>query len=249
MVQWKKMKNGLAIVLAVTMACQPAGVYAEDFSSEAEVESYAEDFSAEEETENPTEEADASLEFEDGEESGDQDNSVENEAEVEFDASEPELSEEVTVEEEEDGDAVVENDLTSEESVDAAGSGEVLSGKCGDNLTWTLEDEVLTISGTGDMYTYEGIWTYTAGVKYHEAPWRHEYFTSLVIGKGITSISNNAFFGCCCLKTVEMPDVKNIGDNAFFKCGMKTIDLSMWKQLGVVHLRAVLIWKQQICQM
>ena len=99
MVQWKKMKNGLAIVLAVTMACQPAGVYAEDFSSEAEVESYAEDFSAEEETENPTEEADASLEFEDGEESGDQDNSVENEAEVEFDASEPELSEEVTVEE------------------------------------------------------------------------------------------------------------------------------------------------------
>lgn len=232
MVQWKKMKNGLAIVLAVTMACQPAGVYAEDFSSEAEVESYAEDFSAEEETENPTEEADASLEFEDGEESGDQDNSVENEAEVEFDASEPELSEEVTVEEEEDGDAVVENDLTSEESVDAAGSGEVLSGKCGDNLTWTLEDEVLTISGTGDMYTYEGIWTYTAGVKYHEAPWRHEYFTSLVIGKGITSISNNAFFGCCCLKTVEMPDVKNIGDNAFFKCGMKTIDLSNVETIG-----------------
>ena len=225
MVQWKKMKNGLAIVLAVTMAGQPAGVYAEDFSSEAEVESYAEDFSAEEETENPTEDADVSLEFEDGEESGDQDNSVENEAEVEFDASEPELSEEVTVEEEEDGDAVLENDLTSEESVDAAGSGEVLSGKCGDNLTWTLEDEVLTISGTGDMYTYEGIWTYTAGVKYHEAPWRHEYFTSLVIGKGITSISNNAFFGCSCLKTVEMPDVKNIGDNAFFKCRVETVDL------------------------
>ena len=225
MVQWKKMKNGLAIVLAVTMAGQPAGVYAEDFSSEAEVESYAEDFSAEEETENPTEDADVSLEFEDGEESGDQDNSVENEAEVEFDASEPELSEEVTVEEEEDGDAVLENALTSEESVDAAGSGEVLSGKCGDNLTWTLEDEVLTISGTGDMYTYEGIWTYTAGVKYHEAPWRHEYFTSLVIGKGITSISNNAFFGCSCLKTVEMPDVKNIGDNAFFKCRVETVDL------------------------
>lgn len=182
MVQWKKMKNGLAIVLAVTMACQPAGVYAEDFSSEAEVESYAEDFSAEEETENPTEEADASLEFEDGEESGDQDNSVENEAEVEFDASEPELSEEVTVEEEEDGDAVVENDLTSEESVDAAGSGEVLSGKCGDNLTWTLEDEVLTISGTGDMYTYER----GSGKEYSKAPWRYLYFTSLVIGAEIT---------------------------------------------------------------
>ena len=228
MVQWKKMKNGLAIVLAVTMACQPAGVYAEDFSSEAEVESYAEDFSAEEETENPTEEADASLEFEDGEESGDQDNSVENEAEVEFDASEPELSEEVTVEEEEDGDAVVENDLTSEESVDAAGSGEVLSGKCGDNLTWTLEDEVLTISGTGDMYTYEG----GSGKEYSKAPWRYLYFTSLVIGAEITSIGNNAFYGCSWLETVEMSDVKNIGDNAFFKCGMKTVDLSKVETIG-----------------
>lgn len=228
MVQWKKMKNGLAIVLAVTMACQPAGVYAEDFSSEAEVESYAEDFSAEEETENPTEEADASLEFEDGEESGDQDNSVENEAEVEFDASEPELSEEVTVEEEEDGDAVVENDLTSEESVDAAGSGEVLSGKCGDNLTWTLEDKVLTISGTGDMYTYEG----GSGKEYSKAPWRYLYFTSLVIGAEITSIGNNAFYGCSWLETVEMSDVKNIGDNAFFKCGMKTVDLSKVETIG-----------------
>ena len=228
MVQWKKMKNGLAIVLAVTMAGQPAGVYAEDFSSEAEVESYAEDFSAEEETENPTEDADASLEFEDGEESGDQDNSVENEAEVEFDASEPELSEEVTVEEEEDGDAVLENDLTSEESVDAAGSGEVLSGKCGDNLTWTLEDKVLTISGTGDMYTYEG----GSGKEYSKAPWRYLYFTSLVIGAEITSIGNNAFYGCSWLETVEMSDVKNIGDNAFFKCGMKTVDLSKVETIG-----------------
>ncbi len=31
------------------------------------------------------------------------------------------------------------------------------SGKCGDNLTWTLNDEgTLTISGTGGMYGY--IW-------------------------------------------------------------------------------------------
>ncbi len=29
------------------------------------------------------------------------------------------------------------------------------SGTCGDNLTWTLEDGVLTISGTGDMKDYQ----------------------------------------------------------------------------------------------
>ena len=29
------------------------------------------------------------------------------------------------------------------------------SGKCGDNLTWILDDEgTLTITGTGDMYNY-----------------------------------------------------------------------------------------------
>lgn len=233
MVQWKKMKNGLAIVLAVTMAGQPAGVYAEDFSSEAEVESYAEDFSAEEETENLTEEADASLEFEDGEGSGDQDNSVENEAEVEFDASEPELSEEVTVEEEEDGDAVVENNLTSEESVDAAGSN-ISSGKCGDDLTWILDDNgfscTLTISGTGDMYDYSNT----------KCPWAGKNFRWVVIGDEVTSIGANAFsycgiigdlrltgvrkigeyafYDCTCLNSIEMPQVETIGKNAFYGC-------------------------------
>ena len=29
------------------------------------------------------------------------------------------------------------------------------SGTCGDNLTWTLEDGVLTISGTGEMWDYD----------------------------------------------------------------------------------------------
>ena len=29
------------------------------------------------------------------------------------------------------------------------------SGKCGDNLTWTLKDGTLTISGTGEMWDYE----------------------------------------------------------------------------------------------
>ena len=30
MIQWKKLKNGLAVLLAVTMVGQPVGVYAEE---------------------------------------------------------------------------------------------------------------------------------------------------------------------------------------------------------------------------
>lgn len=29
-----------------------------------------------------------------------------------------------------------------------------MSGKCGYNLTWTVEGDTLTISGTGEMYPY-----------------------------------------------------------------------------------------------
>ena len=43
MIRWKKLKNGLAVLMAVTMVGQPVGVYAEDFTSEAEVESSAEE--------------------------------------------------------------------------------------------------------------------------------------------------------------------------------------------------------------
>ena len=68
MIRWKKLKNGLAVLLTVTMVGQPVGVYAEDFTSEAEVESYAE------------EETDTELETEDGE-SG-EDFSSENEVDL-----------------------------------------------------------------------------------------------------------------------------------------------------------------------
>ena len=43
MIRWKKLKNGLAVLMVVTMVGQPLGVYAGDFTSEAEVESYAEE--------------------------------------------------------------------------------------------------------------------------------------------------------------------------------------------------------------
>ena len=82
MIRWKKLKNGLAVLLAVTMVGQPVGVYAEDFTSEAEVESYAE------------EKTDAQPETEDGESGED----FSSEDEVETGLDEADETDEVSVE-------------------------------------------------------------------------------------------------------------------------------------------------------
>ena len=67
------------------------------------------------------------------------------------------------------------------------------SGECGDNLTWTLDDEgTLVISGTGDMWDYDSLDT---------TPWRASS-KKVVLEKGVTYICDGAFYGCTALKTV-----------------------------------------------
>jgi len=94
------------------------------------------------------------------------------------------------------------------------------SGKCGDNLTWTLDDGgKLTISGTGDMWNYGE----------YDAPWRkityHIY--KVVLESGVTSIGDNAFHACYELISVEMPDsIISINDDAFYDCrSLKEINI------------------------
>ena len=83
------------------------------------------------------------------------------------------------------------------------------SGTCGESLTWTLEDGVLTISGTGEMTNY--ISSYV--------PWRYESFSTVIINSGVTSIGNWAFYRCTDLTNVTIPDsVTSIGDYAFQGC-------------------------------
>ena len=79
---------------------------------------------------------------------------------------------------------------------------EVYSGSCGangDNLTWTLDTStgVLEISGTGKMKDY-----YTA----QHGPWGDHAasITSIVIGDGVTTISDSAFNGCSSLTQVSI---------------------------------------------
>lgn len=71
-------------------------------------------------------------------------------------------------------------------------------GTCGDNLTWVLSNSnVLTISGTGDMYDYDS----------STMPW-YDYnadITSVVIEDGVTSIGQYAFYGCK-MTSISIPE-------------------------------------------
>ena len=102
------------------------------------------------------------------------------------------------------------------------------SGTCGDNLTWTLDDEgTLIISGTGAM-TNEPWSRYKSsiksliienGVTYIRPFSEYSSLTSVTIGNSITSIANYAFYKCNSLTSIEIPDsVTSIGENAFSAC-------------------------------
>jgi hypothetical protein len=90
-----------------------------------------------------------------------------------------------------------------------------VSGTCGvdgDNLTWTLCDGVLTISGSGAMAN----WASTDLV-----PWASysESILSVVLADGITSIGNTAFMNCTALTSIDIPNsITSIGVNAFAGC-------------------------------
>ncbi|MBP1533639.1 MAG: hypothetical protein IK999_05860 [Ruminococcus sp.] len=50
------------------------------------------------------------------------------------------------------------------------------SGKCGKNLSWKIEDKVLTISGKGEMENFG-----------YYGPWKKSDIEEVVIEKGVTT--------------------------------------------------------------
>ncbi len=94
-------------------------------------------------------------------------------------------------------------------------SGAIQSGTCGDNITWTLDDGVLTLEGTGAMTDYE------------YSPWDGMDVKKVVIGDGITTIGDYAFIGCTGLTSVEIPNsVTSIGKAAIGNCtGLTSITI------------------------
>ena len=86
------------------------------------------------------------------------------------------------------------------------------SGKCGDNLTWTLDDNgTITISGTGDMINYE---------YYNLSPFYNDNsINSVIIEDGVSSIGACAFVGCSNLSSIKIPKTLTfVGGNAFNDC-------------------------------
>ncbi len=102
-------------------------------------------------------------------------------------------------------------------------SGTSASGTCGENLTWTYDEttKTLTISGTGNMSSYNNI---NVGKRYTYAPWVYnsnikENLETVVIEDGVTSIGSYAFWSCEALKGVQLPaSVKTIWMHAFNGC-------------------------------
>ena len=75
---------------------------------------------------------------------------------------------------------------------------EVISGECGDELTWVLDDEgILTISGIGDM----------DGFLIQKSPWYgNDNIKNIIIEDGVTSIGVYAFQNCTGVISVTIPD-------------------------------------------
>ncbi|MBQ7546366.1 MAG: leucine-rich repeat domain-containing protein, partial [Clostridia bacterium] len=100
---------------------------------------------------------------------------------------------------------------------------ETYSGECGYSKTdetssdviWTLHSEsgVLTISGTGDMNNYDYF--------HMRAPWYsvRMLIKSVMIGNGVTTVGDYAFYFCENLESVSLPNgICYIGAHAFSNC-------------------------------
>ena len=107
----------------------------------------------------------------------------------------------------------------------SAASDVVASGKCGENVNWTLDkDGVLTLSGTGDTYDYH--YEFEDDDEYgpeeeSDCPFfeKKHLAKRIAIGDGVTAIGSGLFAGCWSAQSVEIPDsVTRIGDRAFCNC-------------------------------
>ena len=98
-----------------------------------------------------------------------------------------------------------------------------LSGQCGENVTWRLDNGWLIISGSGAMTNY------STEESFLNAPWIQykDNIKNVRIEAGVTTVGDNSFVLCNELSSVTLPDtITSIGNYAFMNCGnLKSINL------------------------
>ena len=88
------------------------------------------------------------------------------------------------------------------------------SGKCGDNVTWSFSNGTLTLSGSGETWSYG---TYAQETRAFEG--LEDSILSVVISNGITTIGDHLFSNCTSMKTVTFPgSMTRIGSGSFSGC-------------------------------
>lgn len=94
-------------------------------------------------------------------------------------------------------------------AAEPAGEDTVITGSCGTNLTYRLENGVLTVSGTGKM---------GAGNPWNTSALRETIHT-VILEEGVTTVSGSAFMKCVNLSSLTLPSTLTIIDTyAFAAC-------------------------------
>ena len=119
--------------------------------------------------------------------------------------------------------ATIENTVTTQSTSTTI----VKSGECGENVIYTLDSNgLLKISGSGNMNDY-----YIGNSPFY----LNKNIKEIVIGDGVTSIGDCAFWGCSSLTSIEIPDgVTSIGMSVFDSCSSLT---SIEIPVGVTRLK------------
>lgn len=86
--------------------------------------------------------------------------------------------------------------------------------QCGENVWAILQNGVLTLEGTGDM------WNYSSEKGVIDSPFYKDgsKISKIVIGEGITTVGAYAFAMTPCVEVEIGKDVKQIKQRAFYKC-------------------------------
>lgn len=103
--------------------------------------------------------------------------------------------------------ATIENTVTTQSTSTTI----VKSGECGENVIYTLDSNgLLKISGSGNMNDY-----YIGNSPFY----LNKDIKEIVIGDGVTSIGDCAFWGCSSLTSIAiLAGVTSIGESAFKDC-------------------------------